>query len=695
MAQIRVFSSTLKGFIEYTGNTLGITTVTSSSAIAINALLQATPAPPSGTVTTLANWSNASASAFLTGLPGSTVVKAFLAWYGQPTPDVSGSSAAQNNAVLFTDPTGTTTSISPNVAWSQAVNFSGLIWITKVQDVTSIVTSAGTGMYTVGKIPSGGNFTGWTLAVVWSNNSLPPRFMTVDSYDDINNNAALSLTVGGFITPAAGTVTGRSAIVVSGAESNTNGGGVKFGPTVAGLVPLSGPRNPATNFFQCQINDANSESATVGQLDTTGTWGNNNTPLNSNPAVNARWHFDQTNVDITSGLTNNQRVGIFRFDAAPNPYIVNLISLQIDAQAPSFVPTKSVDKSTANVGDTLTYTIVFTNTGNNASNNAIIIDTLPAGVTFVTDSVELNGVPQTGATITAPSGFNAGSIAEGVTTTVIFKGTVNNVSAGTVLTNTYSLGYNYSPSNAPTLTFSNNIQSNIVNTTVLGSATISNTKTVNKAFANIGDTLQYTVVVKTFGNLSVSNIVFTDTIPTGTTLVANSFKVNGVTIVGGNPNPPVGVILGTLPSGTTQTITFNVTINTLPNPNPIPNASTTTGNFTQDPSLPNVGTSTNSNIVLTQVNNVSLGGITKLVDKSFATCGEVITYTIVIPNSGNVTALNVVFKDTLPNGTVLLANSVSVNGVQQTGANPGSGVTIPNIAPGATSTITFSVQVLC
>lgn len=51
---------------------------------------------------------------------------------------------------------------------------------------------------------------------------------TLDIYDDINNNAAVNLTVEGFITPLSGAVKGRAAIVASGTESNTNGGGVKF-----------------------------------------------------------------------------------------------------------------------------------------------------------------------------------------------------------------------------------------------------------------------------------------------------------------------------------------------------------------------------------------------------------------------------------------------------------------------------------
>lgn len=53
---------------------------------------------------------------------------------------------------------------------------------------------------------------------------------------------------------------------------------------------------------------------------------------------------------------------------------------------------KSVDKTTANLGDTLTYTLTFKNTGRQDVTNVVIKDTLPAGVTMVGD-IQTN--PQT------------------------------------------------------------------------------------------------------------------------------------------------------------------------------------------------------------------------------------------------------------------------------------------------------------
>lgn len=56
---------------------------------------------------------------------------------------------------------------------------------------------------------------------------------------------------------------------------------------------------------------------------------------------------------------------------------------------------KAVDKLTASIGDTLTYTVTITNVGLNALSNIPFSDTLPAGSTFVTGSFTVNGTAAT------------------------------------------------------------------------------------------------------------------------------------------------------------------------------------------------------------------------------------------------------------------------------------------------------------
>lgn len=83
----------------------------------------------------------------------------------------------------------------------------------------------------------------------------------------------------------------------------------------------------------------------------------------------------------------------------------------------------------------------------------------------------------------------------------------------------------------------------------------------------------------------------------------------------------------------------------------------------------------------------------KSVDKTFATIGDTISYTITLSNPGNVTSQNIIFTDILPEGTTFISGTLTNDsGTQQIG-NPASGIQIGNINPGSTVAITINVLV--
>ena len=348
------------------------------------------------------------------------------------------------------------------------------------------------------------------------------------------------------------------------------------------------------------------------------------------------------------------------------------------------IPTlrKSVDKANAGIGETLNYTLVLDNISGVTINNIVFVDTIPNGTTFVPNSLTVNNSQVSGSP--APPGVNLGNISTVIT--IIYSVLVTTIPSPNPILNVGSIaGTNLDP------TISNTIS------TKVNYVNMPSSKIVNKAYANIGDILTYTIPVRNLGNTTAQTLVLIDTIPNGTSYIAGSLSQDGVTVSGVN-----GLISATLPLNLPvnkiTTITFKVQINTIPCPNPIPNSALVTSSFiTDSTTTPNRtgSSSTNTNIVFTVLNTASLSGSVKYTDKSYANCGDVITYTIVAPNSGTTIAQNVIFKDTIPNGTVLVPTSVYINGVQQLGVNPSSGVTIPNIDPGSTATLTFSVQVQC
>lgn len=85
-------------------------------------------------------------------------------------------------------------------------------------------------------------------------------------------------------------------------------------------------------------------------------------------------------------------------------------------------------------------------------------------------------------------------------------------------------------------------------------------KTVDKATAAIGDVLTYTVTITNVGLTALTNIPFTDVIPTGATYLASSFKLNGTAAT---PTITSNTLTYTIPSIAAlgvAVITFQVTV---------------------------------------------------------------------------------------------------------------------------------------
>ncbi|KAA6448396.1 DUF11 domain-containing protein [Bacillus cereus] len=231
--------------------------------------------------------------------------------------------------------------------------------------------------------------------------------------------------------------------------------------------------------------------------------------------------------------------------------------------------------------------------------------------------------------------------------------------------------------------------SNQVVTTV-NHASLVTVKTVSQNFADIGDILTYNVTLVNTGNISADNINFTDPIPNGTTFVPNSVSVNGAPLPGANP--ALGFNIGSIPPSGFTTVSFQVTVTSIPVPNPTVNIATTTFEFTVVPGQPPVPGNSTSNPVTTQVNNASLTSV-KTASQAIASIGDVLTYTVTLTNTGNVPADNTLFTDPIPNGTTLVPNSVTINGVPLPGADPTTGFTLGSIAPGASVIVSFQVTV--
>ena len=86
--------------------------------------------------------------------------------------------------------------------------------------------------------------------------------------------------------------------------------------------------------------------------------------------------------------------------------------------------------------------------------------------------------------------------------------------------------------------------------------------------------------------------------------------------------------------------------------------------------------------------------IIKSVDAAVTEVGHTLTYSLVIENSGTVSAESTLLLDSLPNSTEFLPDSLTVNGTVIPGADPTAGIPLGSIPPGTAVTVSFQAIVI-
>lgn len=343
---------------------------------------------------------------------------------------------------------------------------------------------------------------------------------------------------------------------------------------------------------------------------------------------------------------------------------------------------KSVDQTLVTLGDTITYTTILTNNGNTNATTITFTDLIPDGTTFITDSVTIDGITQIG--LDPNTGITIGSIGPNSSISIAFQVTATSTPVQNPIANSATASYTFiADPNAPIV--SRNATSNTTFTTI-NTATILSSKQVDKAFSSIGDTLTYTVTLTNNGNSSAQNVIFTDTVPSGTTFITNTFSINGIPQSGANPVN--GVNIGPITAGSTVNVSFQVNVTSLPTENPIVNFSSTSYQLV---SPPDAETSI-SNPVSTQIREAILS-MTKNESVSFVDIGQTAFYTTSIANVGNTDATNIVFTDVLPSGLTFVPNTLTVDGILQPNADPNTGVLLAALPPNEIYSIVFQVTV--
>lgn len=236
--------------------------------------------------------------------------------------------------------------------------------------------------------------------------------------------------------------------------------------------------------------------------------------------------------------------------------------------------------------------------------------------------------------------------------------------------------------------------------------------------ANLGDVLEYTIVVNNIGNLISNNSLLTDAIPVGTTYVLNSTAMNGNPVADISGNMPFATsnlinspteLPGNINVGSTATITFRVTVNVTATGIISNTASATFPTVSGGITTQTVNTNTVvvaillSNPILTaskSVMNITTGEN----PATTANVSEILEYTIVVSNTGDATSNSSLFADAIPVGTTYVLNSTTINGNPIADVSGNMPFATPNqinsptqlpgvITEGSSATISFRVTV--
>lgn len=315
-----------------------------------------------------------------------------------------------------------------------------------------------------------------------------------------------------------------------------------------------------------------------------------------------------------------------------NDYAIDDVAFQ-EIQVPLFIPVKTVDRATANVGETVRYTVTLTNTCESPLTGVSFQDTVPNGLAFVPGSVTVNGVPDTAAD--PDIGFPLPDVPGGGVVTIAFSAVVKEVPTPNPTLNSATIRYAYTPVEGG-IPGEFSVVSNYVPVEIGESADLSVVKTADPSPVDPGEVLTYTVTVSNAGPSTAENVELADNV--SSTLVGAEISVDG----GTTWQPWAGPFpLGQLPGGQSRTILIRGTVD--PSANGTIKNTATVLSSTPDPDLSN-----NSDTVVTPVRELADISVVKLGNPDPVIPGELLTYTVTVSNAGPSTAVDVVLTDAVP-----------------------------------------------
>ena len=326
--------------------------------------------------------------------------------------------------------------------------------------------------------------------------------------------------------------------------------------------------------------------------------------------------------------------------------------------------------ATAAPGSQIDTTLTVRNNGPSNATGVTVVDTLPAGMTFVSSSVPC--VPLGGGQYEC----SVGNLAAGAQLAIIIRVAISGAAAdGTILTNQASV------SATPLDPDATNDQSSH-SVTIVRQADLSIAKTLLNPPAVAGGTATFQIAVQNGGPSSASGVVVVDQLPAGMTFVSSSGACASTA-------PPAGEVtctVGTVAVGATVTFTITVQID-----GGIAAGTTLTNNATVAGAEPDPTPGNNAVALPVVVQRRADLRLIKDAAPNPVVPGSQLVYTVTVTNGGPSSASGVVVVDQLPAGVTF----VSSTGGCASSAPPAGELTcnVGTLASGASASFTITVLV--
>ncbi|MEC0177240.1 DUF11 domain-containing protein [Paenibacillus favisporus] len=337
---------------------------------------------------------------------------------------------------------------------------------------------------------------------------------------------------------------------------------------------------------------------------------------------------------------------------------------------------KFVQNSVVSLNQMVTYSFSIRNDGNREA-GLILYDPLPAGLSFIPNSVLKNGAPAPGAQ--PGSGIDLGMLGPNTSVYVVFQAIVVAIPPSLQITNEGRAEYTFQSLGGRTVRGS--IASNPVTLSVLPSS-VSLIADISTFQTFIGDILFYELLVTNQGSVPLSQAVIFITLPPGLTFVQGSVVINDVLYP--DVQPENGIPIGTIAPGASIRIRVSLRVGMVDTDSLV--IQSCLKYYIDGMEYKAMANELQVNVIDPDVS------LCKKSNRNRATIGCMIGYECTVQNTSS-QAVDATLQDAFPQELSLVPGSVRLNGQNLEGSPLMDGLFLGTLSPGQQVSITYEASV--